>query len=353
MTTCTPLLVAFVTLLSVCGLSNAQVDTETLGVVYPARTLQVNNQTCPPDEERQQLQQVTDAEISTLLQDILDTVAPCDGTNLGLEERCPARSCQDIFENSRAYRPTGRYWLINTDGAVIPVYCDMTRECCGTVGGWTLVGYVDMRISNNSCPPGWNNHTTSGKRTCGTSSGTSVTVTFATHSLEYNHVCGKVIAYQYGDPDAFYNSNTASPYDLDGLYLDGVSITYGLSGNRKHIWSFAAARGEGYDDTTICPCTHTGNPVASSISTPNEVGDDYFCETGAMLSASPSVFYDEDPLWDGVRCGPGSTCCHFNNPPWFCKELPNTVTDDIEVRILVDKETSEDIRVEQIEIYIQ
>ena len=26
-------------------------------------------------------------------------------------------------------------------------------------------------------------------------------------------------------------------------------------------------------------------------------------------------------LWDGEKCGLTSTCCEFNNPPRFCKEL--------------------------------
>ena len=27
-----------------------------------------------------------------------------------------------------------------------------------------------------------------------------------------------------------------------------------------------------------------------------------------------------------------STCCSFNNPPYFTKQLPNPTTDDLEVR---------------------
>jgi hypothetical protein len=42
--------------------------------------------------------------------------------------------------------------------------------------------------------------------------------------------------------------------------------------------------------------------------------------------------YYDDPLWDGEGCGPISTCCRFNNPPWFSKSLPKPTTDDLEVR---------------------
>ncbi len=48
------------------------------------------------------------------------------------------------------------------------------------------------------------------------------------------------------------------------------------------------------------------------------------------------VKVDCDPLWDGAGCGPLNTCCTFNNPPWFYKELPEPTTDDIEMRVCQD-----------------
>ena len=44
-----------------------------------------------------------------------------------------------------------------------------------------------------------------------------------------------------------------------------------------------------------------------------------------------------DPLWDGQGCGAAS-CCELSyppgvTPPWFCKQLPQATTDDIEVRL--------------------
>ena len=48
-----------------------------------------------------------------------------------------------------------------------------------------------------------------------------------------------------------------------------------------------------------------------------------------------------------------ATCCTFNNPPWFCKQLPQTTTDDMEVRICATHGiTNEDMPVELIEIYV-
>ena len=72
-----------------------------------------------------------------------------------------------------------------------------------------------------------------------------------------------------------------------------------------------------------------------------------------MLSHSKQM----DPLWDGQGCG-SSSCCELSyppgvTPPWFCKQLPQTTTDDIEVRLCGDEGTAdEDTPVELIELYI-
>ncbi len=53
-------------------------------------------------------------------------------------------------------------------------------------------------------------------------------------------------------------------------------------------------------------------------------------------------------------CGGTSTCCQFNNPPWFCKQLPQPTTDDIELRLCADGSTrDEDITIRQVDIFIQ
>ena len=80
----------------------------------------------------------------------------------------------------------------------------------------------------------------------------------------------------------------------------------------------------------IYPCTNVNNEDSTTI--PAFVGNDYFCETGVPpgQTYSNSVFYPDDP---GQGCGPTSTCCTFNNPPWFCKQLPQSTNADLEVRL--------------------
>ena len=111
---------------------------------------------------------------------------------------------------------------------------------------------------------------------------------------------------------------------------------YGYPGPQKHIWTFDGRRSENPPvsiRTQGCPCISINN---YNVRVPEFVQNDYFCESGTAVSNPVNNrLYDEDPLWDGEGCGPTSTdCCQFNNPPWFCKQLNETVTGDIEVRTL-------------------
>ena len=103
-----------------------------------------------------------------------------------------------------------------------------------------------------------------------------------------------------------------------------------------------------------CPCADRAQ-TPSLI--PSFVGNDYFCESANPASSYTFVIFANDPLWDGQGCGAAS-CCELSyppgvTPPWFCKQLPQTTTDDIEVRLCGDNlNIIEDAPVELIEIYI-
>ena len=62
---------------------------------------------------------------------------------------------------------------------------------------------------------------------------------FSTHSIKYNQVCGKIVAYQDKTPDAFRGQQLS----IESNYVDGISLTHGRS-PRKHIWTFVAALDE-------------------------------------------------------------------------------------------------------------
>ena len=107
--------------------------------------------------------------------------------------------------------------------------------------------------------------------------------------------------------------------NIEGPYVDGVSLTHGEPGTRVHIWTFAA------DYRSGC-----GNA-------PSFLEYDYFCDGNGWNGQYE--LYAGNPLCDGA---------------WFCKQLPQTTTDDIEIRICGNEGTAnEDTPVEIIELYIR
>ena len=140
---------------------------------------------------------------------------------------------------------------------------------------------------------------------------------------------------------------------IDERYVDGVSLTYGNP--RQHIWTFANALHEA-SGGSVSKCSCTDPSLPNTTPSPSFVGNDYFCETGVPSDQSWSsrTFHADDPLWDDQGCGPTSTCCTFNNPPWFCKQLPQSSNADLEVRLcLLNSANLENTPVELVEIYVK
>ena len=219
---------------------------------------------------------------------------------------------------------------------------------CGDTYGWRRVAYLDMTDPNTNCRSGWRFVTYSSKRLCGkVSSGhlSCDSVFFPVTGGDYTSACGSIRAYQYGPTDAFESYHNGDATTIDSAYVAGVSLTHGSP--RQHIWTFAG----GYSEDTpsrddACPCD-----AAIAIRIPPFVGGDYFCESG-VNSGSPSGFHPDDPLWDGSGCTTSSTCCSFNNPPYFTKRLPNPTSDDVEAK-LCRLEGSDDSPIEFIELYVK
>ena len=221
-----------------------------------------------------------------------------------------------------------------------------TSTCGGL--GWRRVVYLNFTDPNTPCPSGWQ-LTSRSKRTCGRVNkqfDTCDSVTFPVGGGDYTRVCGRIIGYQYQSPYAFggdsdYNRAT----NIDGAYVDGLSLTHGSP--RQHIWTFAAGASEFWFPTLTrhCPCD-----ADIVIPVPLFVGEDYFCESGNNRGFG--AFFPDDPLWDGDGCIARSTCCSFNNPPYFTKQLPTPTTDGIEARLCQYHEVP-DTPIEFIELYVQ
>ena len=204
---------------------------------------------------------------------------------------------------------------------------------CGE-GLWYPVISLDMSNSEQQCPSPWLEES-SPARSCRSSSPGSVacvssSVYFPVSWAPYRRVCGMITGYSLSTTNAFTSPTiTIRDDDINGAYLDGVSVTHGMP--RHHIWSFGAS---GYVDSH-CPCEN------GSLSPPLYVGENYFCDDQRNRA-----------VWDAMECT--TACCSFNSPPWFSVTLPVQTSDDIEVRICTDQEpANENVLVSIIELYVQ
>ena len=287
--------------------------------------------------------------LQTLIADSLESMLTT--RILGLISSYPASSCKQIADTLTTDKlNSGYYWLKSGNGSSIRVYCDLKNSFTTSDLGWMRAGVLNMTESDSECPDSLQSIETP-KRSCGRGQadpGCS-SVFYPTYGVKYQQVCGRVTAYQLGTTNAFFAYDYDQTLTVDSYYVDGVSITRGSS-PRQHIWTFAAARDEISPGVHVCPCTNsqTGSLV------PTYVGENYFCETATRTSAVNGVFYADDPLWDGFGCGSGSTCCSETNPPYFCVDLGEEVSDDIELRVCGNENrSSEDTPLELVELYIR
>ena len=320
---------------------------DSAAVAYPAKVLEGSEQVCPTDEQLEMAR----AEIRQDV--IIHTRVQCPG----LTQENPATSCLEITQcNSQL--PSQLYWITNPKGTAIQIYCDMARECncnnnSASAGGWSRVAYLNMTDPTHQCPPEWR-EITEPVRTCGRTNQTlgggagCSSASFSTYNISYSHICGRIVGYQFGSPNAFHAYTNSEYTRIEDPYVDGVVIVRGRE--KHHVWTFAGEVSEARADTFVCPCTNAPNPAPAI---PPFVGEDYFCET-AITGAPSGVFYPDDPLWDGENCGSRSTCCEFNNPPYFCQRVSGTTADDIEVRICASYHLGDEATpIELIEIFVQ
>ena len=177
---------------------------------------------------------------------------------------------------------------------------------------------------------------------------------FPTNGISYSEVCGRVIGYQYGTPDAVATTHVpiSEHNDINSYYVDGISITRGSP--RQHVWTFMGGYSDTYYQLWNCPCSITPSSVQQIQSF---VGSHYFCESGNHnAGAQSSYLYTADPLWDGQVCGAQEgVCCSASGLPWFHRDYDtNTTTDYLELRACGDESTSnEDTPVSFYEIYVK
>ena len=214
------------------------------------------------------------------------------------------------------------------------------RPCdCGGPG-WEKIAFYDF--SQQECPPdftrryGYFNNVscrvTNYYSTCLGRHYYSSYLPLQVPGRSFSSVCGRVRGHGWGR--AFRNAIVCN-YDLEQAYVDGVSLTHGPAGRRTHIWTFVAARADGHPYTRWnCGCSNTNRNWTHT--TPGDVGDDYFCDSsGQYTERGGWEGQDEDDdLWDGEGCGSSSSCCEWKDPPYFCKQLHSTTSEDMELRLI-------------------
>jgi len=235
-------------------------------------------------------------------------------------------SCKEIYDlNPQTHNRSGYYSFINP---LRRAYCDMEqRAACGNIGGWTRIASVNI-TRGDECPTGWDKSSQDGISFCRSPSDNAgcYPVLFSSKGISYQKVCGMARGYQKGYIDGIYNN-------------DALSITHGNP--RQHLWTY-----EVRPTDTHCDC----NSGADAFT-----GSNFYCESG-VNSGSPrfDTYYLSDPLWDGLDCPTGNTCCDNPNLPWFYRELDMATMDDVEVRICTDEHfANEAILVDQLVLYIQ
>ena len=268
-------------------------------------------------------------------------------------ESNPAKSCKAIYDE---YSDTesGYYWIRNSSGSPIRVYCKMDTNCTDYSGGWMRVAHIDMRNSSHQCPSGLSllTRNSNPRRLCDVNSG-CISKYFTVNGINYQHIYGRIIGYQNIYSVGFHFSSRS----IDQAYVFGVSLTHGQN-PRKHIWTFAGATDETARNPSFkCPCINTN--IQSSITIPSYVGNDYFCDTSLInhYSTYSSGLHPSDPLWDGQGCGPSNTCCTVSSgcnksPPWFIKHLSSNTNDSVEMRVC-KPDTSGSTPIEIVELYVQ
>ena len=106
--------------------------------------------------------QISNSELTSTLKKLLKPIQrqldyhlplPPAASRENFTESNPAKSCKAIYDEYSDAK-SGYYWIRNSSGSPVRVYCKMDANCAGYTGGWMRVAYIDMRNSSHQCPSG-------------------------------------------------------------------------------------------------------------------------------------------------------------------------------------------------------
>ncbi len=222
----------------------------------------------------------------------------------------------------------------------------MSRRCCNSTGGWMRVAHLNMADPTHHCPTGFRKIETP-LRTCGRPGRGCYATTYSVDGISYSRVCGKIKAYDTAVLARYFRFILLQPctnYWWRIRWWSQVNSWSKSSQTHYLFWTFANAV---HRTPVQRPTLLTLGLYHLLLATTTSVI--LVAVTILQTSSTARTHY----IWDGAGCGGTSTCCQFNNPPWFCKQLPQPTTDDIELRLCaVGLYTNdEDIAIRQVDIF--
>ena len=254
-------------------------------------------------------------------------------------------SCADVF-NFSVQLPSGMY-SVKSGNSSINKYCFATtnttiaNSCNSIPGRWKRIAYLNTNESPVTCPDAFEvRNDTSSPPLCrrnNISAGCS-SVIYPSYGTSYSQVCGTVRVHPEGTPDGFssHNSNQrpSNGQSVNQNYVDGVSLTYGDSSNRNHIWTYTAVIFVGHDSSGCEICNNRK---------PNIPGSNFSCIIAHCDSSSncyPSTLWDNEVQ----QC--------FGNETFY-RQLSVSTTDNIEMRVCRDQDRSdEDFLISFVELFV-
>ena len=155
-----------------------------------------------------------------------------------------SQTCPSEEQEERLRNEVDNATLRLLQESVVPLLQETLDFSCGGSTGWRCVAYLNMSDPSQQCPSVWQEITTP-HRVCGRRSTRSPScegLNYTTGTEQYHQVCGRIIGYQIGQPEALYFASIG--HLINTYYVDGVSVTRGSP--RQHIWTFAC----GIDEQT-------------------------------------------------------------------------------------------------------
>ena len=189
--------------------------------------------------------------IRSKLKSLAATTAQLSSYHHSMESDISSAKCLDTDEGVQLHQNLQDN--LSHQLETIQQYVDsLPVHTCGGTGGWRRVVYLDMFDPSTTCPSGWQ-LTGYPKRTCGritTVMRTCDSAIFPVGGGEYTKVCGRIKAYQFGRPLAFFAYHRKKVTTIDDSYVCGVNVTHGAA--RNHIWTFSCGETEAIQPGARC-----------------------------------------------------------------------------------------------------